>query len=177
MKVKQKLSMGLKKRKPTSRKKKCREVALTFSSIVRKGKNVVKGLKEEDIRKDSFLRKKVQDVLKVIDALTGVQKMSQTRIIPIPKTGGMLPLIPIVTGISKIGAIAGGVSSIVNAIRDIINLRKTLRNGQQQQVGNGLFLTSYRKGYGLYLSPPYPKNCVWLNKKFLTLCMLFVWKQ
>lgn len=154
MKIKRKMGMGLKKKKKSGG-------ALSFGSIIRKAKTAVKGVKEKEIQNDSsLLRKKVNDALKAIGSRAGVRKMSKTRIIPIPKTGGMLPLIPIIAGISKIGAIAGGTSAIVNALRDIVNLRKNMKNSSdttQHQVGNGLFLAPHRKGYGLFLSP-FPKN-------------------
>lgn len=164
MKIKRKIGMGLQKQKKKKRiisKKKKSGGTLSFGSIVRKAKSAIRDSKEKDIRDDSSLRKKVKVALKAIGSRKGVQKISKkTRIIPIPKTGGMLPLIPIIAGISKIGAIAGGTSAIVNAVRDIINLRKSMKNSSdvtQRQVGNGLYLAPHRKGYGLFLSP-FPKN-------------------
>jgi len=148
-----------KKKKKKNGKKKSKKMIMSFGSLVRKARSAVKGVKEKDIRDASSLRNKVQDALNAVGSRKGIKKMSGSRIIPIPKSGGMLPLIPIIAGISKIGAIAGGASTIVNAIRDIINMRKSLKNNPegQRQVGNGLFLAPYRKGYGLFLSP-YPKN-------------------
>lgn len=56
------------------------------------------------------------------------------RVIPIPKTGGILEyLIPILTGLSSIGNIAGDASKLLK--------------------GKGLKLGPYKKGYGLYLRP------------------------
>ncbi|VDO18068.1 unnamed protein product, partial [Brugia timori] len=76
-----------------------------------------------------------------------MKKRKNGRIIPIPKVGGVLPLIPILAGISKVGAIAGGAGTIINAIRDIINLRKNNNNGSSgsKKIGEGLFLTPHRK--------------------------------
>ena len=89
----------------------------------------------------------------------GLKKKNNGRIIPIPKVGGVLPLIPILAGLTKVGAIAGGASTIVNAIRDIINMRKNTNHSSSEKVGEGLYLTPYRKGYGLYLAPShFPKN-------------------
>lgn len=81
------------------------------------------------------------------------------RIIPIPKSGGALPLIPILAGISAVGGAASGVSSIIKAIGEIISAKKTLfPGGEKKQVGAGLYLYPYRKnGYGLFLNR-YPKN-------------------
>ena len=160
MKIKQKMGMGLKNKSGRSlrkvRRKEKRSTkkrgAPTFGSLVRKAKIAVKGVKEKDIRDESTLKQKVQLALKAIGSRKGILPNS-SKIIPIPKSGGMLPLIPLITGISKIGAIAGGTSAIINAIRDIINMRKSVRDGDQRPVGNGLFLAPYRKGYGLFFTP------------------------
>ena len=75
-------------------------------------------------------------------------------IIPIPKTGGVLPLIPILAGISALGGAASGVSSIVRAVHDIIDAKKKIFPGEKKQIGNGLYLAPYKKsGFGLYLHP------------------------
>ena len=168
MKAKRKLGVGCsnptlkKKKKKKKTKKLCSSKkqsggALSFGSLVCKAKTAVKDVREKDIQDLPLLRKKVEEALKAIGSRKGLtaRPLKRTRIIPIPRSGGMLPLIPIIAGVSKIGAIAGGVSAVVNAIRDIVRLR---REGQQQQVGSGLFLAPYRKGYGLFLSPPNPKN-------------------
>lgn len=87
------------------------------------------------------------------------------QIIPIPKTGGMLPLIPVFAGLSAIGSLAGGTAGIVRAIGAASEAKKQLNESQRHnemmeaiaigksRKGNGLYLKPYRKGYGLYLSP------------------------
>lgn len=89
------------------------------------------------------------------------------RVIPIPKTGGVLPLIPIFAGLSALGALSGGVSAIIKNIKDINSGREVLdetkrHNHRMEDIsigktGSGLYLKPYKKGYGLYLKP-YPKN-------------------
>ena len=108
MKIKQKMGMGLKNKSGRSlhkvRRKKKRSTkkrsAPTFGSLVRKAKIAVKGVKEKDIRDESTLKQKVQLALKAIGSRKGVLPTS-SKIIPIPKSGGMLPPIPLITGISK----------------------------------------------------------------------------
>ena len=86
------------------------------------------------------------------------------RVIPIPKVGGMLPLIPILAGISALGGAASGITSIVKAVGDVIDAKKRIFPGGKTQIGNGLYLAPYKKnGFGLYLSPynrstNFPKN-------------------
>lgn len=180
MKIKRKMGMGnanpfmlmKKKKKKNKKRKKIKKNRInkkknivgtpSFGSLVGKAKKAIKGVKEKDVQNAPALVKRVKDALRAVGSRSGIKKASKKmRIIPIPKTGGMLPLIPIIATISKIGAMAGGASAIVNAIRDIVNMREKMKNnpseGQRRQVGNGLFLAPHRRGYGLFLSP-FPKN-------------------
>lgn len=87
------------------------------------------------------------------------------QIIPIPKTGGMLPLIPIFAGLSALGTLAGGTAGVVRAIAAASEAKKELKENKRHnqmmeaisigksRKGNGLFLKPYGKGYGLYLKP------------------------
>lgn len=167
MKVKRKLGMGccrkIKPKKATMKgMKRQKGASLTFGSMVKKAKTSLRGKKIKNVNDNTSLHKAVKTAIAAIGsrkgAIKGLKKQNNGRIIPIPKTGGVLPLIPILAGLSKVGAIAGGASTIVNAIRDIVNLRKSY-SSSSQKIGEGLFLTPYRKGYGLYLAPShFPKN-------------------
>ena len=87
------------------------------------------------------------------------RKFTVPRVIPVPKLGGALPLIPILAGISALGGAASGVSSIVKSIGEIIAAKKKIFPGETKKVGNGLYLAPYRKnGLGLYLAPYKIKN-------------------
>lgn len=92
------------------------------------------------------------------------------RIIPIPKIGGVLPLIPIFAGLSAIGSLIGSTAGIVKAIRSASEGRKQLAESERHNQtmesialgrnakGSGLFMRPYRTGYGLYMSPYRSKN-------------------
>lgn len=177
MKLKQKLGLGyvkrMKDKNQTSKKqqqlrqsKKLQKKKISFKELVENAKNVVKGNRSKHIINDRKALKRAASVaLQAIGSRFGAlnkKLIKQPRVIPIPKTGGILPLIPILAGISKIGAIASSASAVINTIKDIINLRNQMKNGSSnggdsRQVGTGLFLAPYRKGYGLFLRP-YPKN-------------------
>lgn len=168
MKVKRKLGMGIskqtkkktqsgkgvksKRNKHMTAKKKGGQI--TFGNLVQSMRKAIKG-KSKDAHSDRGLKSKIKKALNAIGSRKGVVQQNGQRIIPIPKTGGALPLIPIVAGLAKIGAIAGGVNGIINTIRNILNLRKSTPTTPDsgQQVGNGLFLHRHRKGYGLFLTP------------------------
>lgn len=96
-------------------------------------------------------------------------KISQPRIIPIPKTGGVLPLIPIFAGLSALGSLIGGGAAVGRAVSAAKEAQKQLEesryhNREMEAIaianskrGSGLYLKPYKKGYGIYLSP-YPKS-------------------
>lgn len=83
--------------------------------------------------------------------------IAQPRIIPIPKTGGLLPIVPAMAALSAIGALAKGVPTIINALGNINDARKKIFGNAAVPIGSGLYLKPYRKGYGLYLQP-FKKN-------------------
>lgn len=83
------------------------------------------------------------------------------RYIPIPKTGGFLPLIPIFAGLSALGAVAGGAAGIAKAVNDYKSAEKSLQESERHNrameaiaLGKGLYLKCHKKGSGLYLKPP-----------------------
>jgi len=104
------------------------------------------------------------------DAAGDKKKFIKPRIIPIPKSGGILPLLPIFAGLSALGSVAGGAAGLVKTINDVRvakkQLQETMRHNkameQQQipskQIGDGLYLKPYKQGFGLYLKPYNTKN-------------------
>lgn len=108
------------------------------------------------------------DIIKsAIYAAKNIKKESditEPRIIPIPKSGGVLPLVPIFAGLSALGSLAGGVSAVMNAIKSTDNGKRSLRKNPGGDIavgksknGEGLYLHPYKKGYGLFLKP-YPSK-------------------
>lgn len=81
------------------------------------------------------------------------------RVIPVPKTGGFLPLIPILAGLSATGSLAGGVAGITKAINHYKSAQKHLaelkRHNMKMEamcIGKGLHLKPYKHGLGIYVS-------------------------
>lgn len=81
------------------------------------------------------------------------------RIIPVPKTGGVLPLIPIFAGLSAAGSLAGGVATIKKMINDFKAAKQRLtelkRHNEKMEalcIGNGLKLKHHNKGLGIIVS-------------------------
>lgn len=120
-----------------------------FKQIVAAGKKAIKN----KIGKNN-LSKLIRTCMVAVKKMVG-KKSKTPRIIPVPKKGGVLPLIPIFAGLSALGAITGGVANVVKVINDL----KSNRNSPVH-LGKGMYLkpykgTSYKitKGEGMYLAP------------------------
>lgn len=81
------------------------------------------------------------------------------RVIPVPKTGGFLPLIPIFAGLSAAGSLPGGVAGITSAIHEYKSAKKQISKLKRKdmpmesiRVGNGLHLKPYKGGLGIYIT-------------------------
>lgn len=87
------------------------------------------------------------------------------RVIPVPKIGGFIPLVPLFAGISALGTLIGGASSIVRAVKATKhandNLVEMSRHNKTMEdialgktkTGDGLYLRPYKSGMGLYVKP------------------------
>lgn len=97
-------------------------------------------------------------------------KRVKFRIIPVPKTGGILPFrIPLFAGLSAVGSLAGGTAAIINAVNSTKSAIKQLNEKElhnqtmkaisigNKTAGDGLYLKPYKNGLGIYLKPQ-PKN-------------------
>lgn len=89
-----------------------------------------------------------------------LKSVNTPRIIQIPKTGGVLPLIPLFAGLSALGALSGGAAGIAKAVGDVRNAKQQLHEAQRHNrtmeaiaMGKGVFLRPYKQGLGLFLGP------------------------
>lgn len=95
-------------------------------------------------------------------------RKSGPRIIPIPKRGGILPLLPIFAGLSALGTLSGGAAAIAKAVNDAKSAKEKLDEAKRHnrsmesislgKKGAGLYLGRRKNGFGLYLNPYRPKN-------------------
>lgn len=97
------------------------------------------------------------------------KKVRVPRVIPIAKTGGILPLLPLIFGgLSAAGALAGGGAAVAKAVNEAKAKAKMLEESQRHNQmmeaialgkgGKGLYLKKSKAGYGLYLKKRMPKN-------------------
>lgn len=165
MGIKTSLGSGFRriKKKPTKRKTK-KQKAISFGQLV---SGVKKGVLST---KPKTYNSAVKAAIRVARRLrSGRQITKLPRIIKVPSfSGGMLPIIPILTGLAAAGTITNTVMSIVNAIKSVRNRVNTGGRVQgTQKIGAGLYLAPEKRGNGLYLKPfsgkglylkPFPKN-------------------
>lgn len=77
------------------------------------------------------------------------------RVIPVPKTGGVLPLIPIFAGLAAAGSLAGGPVGVLKAINAIKSAKKLFQKESHEKlkslcIGSGLHIKPYGQGLGIY---------------------------
>lgn len=134
-----------------------RGMGVTFARLVRESRQA--------IRKKHQLNGKNGKVLNMNRILKSAMKAARKtakgriviktpRVIPLPKTGGFLPLIPLLTALAATGTLAGGVTTAAKNIYDMVTKKKQ----GESKIGKGLYLRPYKQGMGLYLSPYTPKN-------------------
>lgn len=171
MKTKRRFGMGLRnsggRRRSSRIRKGLKKKMIAFGSgIVHKAREAIKnGVTGNDLEKAAKIALSV--ARQSIKASGGRKNIRTPRILPIPKTGGIIPLIPLFAGLSALGSFAGGAAGIAKVITDVKKGRKDLEEATRHNKtmeaialgkrGSGLYLRPYRKGLGLYLNP-YPKN-------------------
>lgn len=96
-------------------------------------------------------------------SMKGKHLSKKPRVIRLPKSGGFLPLIPILGALAAAGSFAGGVSTVAKNIYDMVKKKDKEPESAARAsttpvaVGKGMYMAPYKKGMGLYLSP-YQKN-------------------
>jgi hypothetical protein len=121
-----------------------------FKAAVKAAKTMLKNnIREKNMIK---LTKKCISAAKKIIGKNN-KKTRTPRVIPIPKTGGMLPLIPIFAGLSALGSLTGGIAGVVKTVNEF-------NRTTPSHLGKGLYLAPYKggsfkiqKGKGLYIAP------------------------
>lgn len=163
MKTKRKLGMGVTTKKQ-NKKRRCGGKIPFKSGYLRKIENAVKkSSKGGSINAKDVIRDAIGVARRIIKEVGGKKKVIMPRVIPVPKQGGILPLIPIFAGLSALGGLAGGVSSIVRAVNSAKEAKKQQDEGSRHnkmmeaiamgKKGSALYLKPYKTGSALYLTP------------------------
>lgn len=144
---------------------------IPFTSLVKQAQSVIRGagLRSKKLLKGNEVKKAALHALKAVRKIMKNRKRShikwsnkKERVLPLPKTGGVLPLLPIFAGLSAIGSLVGGAAGVAKTVSEIKDARRKLselqRHNQTMEAialrqGKGLFLKPYKKGLGLYMTP------------------------
>lgn len=151
MKTKTKFGMGVEKKKKKLNKCNARGQKL-FRSSIKAATSILKKEKPQDINTAIKIARKV-----INKTFRGKKsRVVVPRVITVPKIGGFLPIIPIMTALGAIGSLATGGAAItkaVNATKDAKKqLEEAIRHNKEMEsiaVGKGLYLKPYKTGYGL----------------------------
>lgn len=163
MKVKRKLGMGLKKTTKAKIGRGLKKVGKkTFGSIVKETTKQLKRLGPLSVEDSAKIA--LACARNIVKAAGGKRTISTPRVIPIPKSGGFLPLLPaIFGGLTALGALAGGASQIARAVKDSKAANEQMIEAKRHnkamecialgQKGKGLYLGPHKTGLGLYIQP------------------------
>lgn len=181
----------IKKRVAITRRRRRGSPLLSFGEIVKKARAAVKGsgvTSSKSVEKNmTHLRRAVKVALMAARKMKkgrslkpvgrgkgarGKAGSNNERVLPLPKTGGLLPLLPIFAGLSAIGSLAGGAAGVAKAISETRDASRRMaelkRHNETMEAvalrkGKGLFLKPHTKtgGLGLYMMPysQHAKNC------------------
>lgn len=184
MKTKSAIGAGVKiqrRRKKSNQKRRKAGLGIRFkrsastqkaalNAAVRNAKSVLRIHKPTSIADASILALKAAKAAVNTHKIYGKPNGELPRVIPVPKIGGILPLIPVFAGLSALGALMGGSAGIASAVNSASKAKKEYNElkrhnesmeaialGNTRKGGTGLFLKPYKNGLGLYLTP-YSKN-------------------
>ena len=150
--LKQRRSHRTRHRRSKNTKNKVKKRLATFQSVTKKIKKNM--LIEKPTNIDSALKLALKTVNE--NNINGSIK-APPRVIKIPKTGGILPLIPIFAALSALGALSGGAAGIAKPVNDARAAKQQLTESQRHHksmesiaLGKGLYLRPYKTGLGLF---------------------------
>lgn len=146
-----KLGAGLRKKSTKRKKSNKKPKDITFKQLVKGVRINIAKSKPKTVK--CAVKAAIQSTKKLRSGkrITGIP-----RIIKVPSiSGGLLPIIPVLSGLAAAGTIANSAVGIYNAIKNMMS-GSASSNGTKK-IGSGLYLTSGKRGKGMYLRP-YSKN-------------------
>lgn len=134
------------------KKKNLREIS--FNALVKDARDGIKKSKAKTIPTA------IRAALRYAKKSTKGKRVKVPRIIKVPSiSGGVLPLLPILAGLSTVGSLVGATAGVVKTIKDIKSANAQLAESKrhnraiEQKIGAGLYLGTRSNGRGLYLRP------------------------
>lgn len=166
MKAKSAIGGGLKRKMKRNKKKPVKMNGKILRTAIRSAK--------DELIKQS--PKTMQDAVRIAitAAKTSIKDHPKPsniqRVIPVPKIGGVLPLIPIFAGLSALGSLVGGSAAVANAVITANNAKRQLKESSRHNEtmeaialgrnsrGEGVYLKPFKTGLGLYTQKKNSKN-------------------
>lgn len=165
MKAKVKLGMGVRRtssksknrvRKVKSKSKTEKKPLTSIKQAIQKAREVIKKEKPQTVKNSIKLA-----LAAAKDAIKSNKYVKIPRVIPVPKVGGIIPLlVPLFAGLSAAGALAGGAAGVAKAVIAANDAKNQLKESKKHNetmeaiaMGKGLFLKPFKSGLGLYLNP------------------------
>lgn len=161
-----KKKQGPSKKKNIRRKKKqCpqRKKKVSFQKIIQAAKQAMKNSTQGSM---GAIKSALDGARSAIKSNGGKSNIITPRVLPVASSklkhvGGALPLlIPILSAVSAIGGLVGGASGIMKAISGARSSKEQLtesirHNTKMEEIalGWGLYISPYKSGMGLYLTP------------------------
>lgn len=137
-----------------------RGMGISFAQVVKHSRKAIRG-KGKNASHNDLLKAAVRAARKIARG----RIVKTPRVIPIPKSGGFLPLIPLLGALAAAGSLAGGVTTAAKNIYEMVKKSKSeggrsssSSSSSEKIVGKGLYMHPYKKGMGLYLTPYSSKN-------------------
>lgn len=145
MAAKRKIGSGMNFKKKQKNKK------ITFENNVKKIRSEIR------LRKPKTQQEAIHIALKA--AHRHFTSAPKTRIIPLPKTGGIIPfVIPVLAALASLTGVGSGIAGIVRTINEIKDGKKKLMESERHnkamehialKTGSGVYLRPYKNGFGL----------------------------
>lgn len=161
MLAKMKTGNGLKHCRTVTSKTDCRRntfgkgMKKTFKRVIEHTKKQLKKLKPKGKKMAAEL------AIAAVKDFAEDKTIKLPRVIPIPKTGGVLPLIPLFAGLSAAGSLAGGAAGIAKMINDFKAAKKRFQELKRHNerlealcIGKGLHLKPHKNGLGIFVTRP-----------------------
>lgn len=153
MKAKRKIGAGHKTKKLKRARRKTKRGAGHKKVCLRKILDAVKSKNNSN----NSLEEAVVAARRAVKKVGGRKKLRVPRILPVPKIGGVIPLVPIFAALSAAGALSGGITNVVRAVKRTNEAQRELEekkrhNWAMEQIalGKGLYLKPFRKGLGIH---------------------------
>ena len=152
MKLKRKLGAGIGQSRKKSIKKRSKKrvkgSGITFHQLLQKAKKTVRAKKFKPTDIQAAVNRTLASIKKY------KVRTSPGRVLPIPKSGGAIPIIPILTALKHVGTILRGIGTVVESVKQVKAIKDQFKHQStvpETRIGNGLIVGPHKKGLGIFV--------------------------